>query len=344
MCPFDAMINTFYLPGKQNDYWYNQGNLLGKNMSSQKSVIGVLLTNTGSPDAPNWSAVRRYLKEFLSDRRVIDYPRWLWLPILYGIILNVRPARSARLYQKIWTKQGSPLLITSKEIAAKLERNLTERLGRDVQALVGMCYGNPSIAAQIKRLLAQGVSELVVLPLFPQYSVTTTTASLDAVFAALKTHAYIPPLKTLTRYHDHPAYINALVEQVKSFWAEKGSTERLMFSFHGIPERYRQLDCYAEQCHKTAQLVAEGLGIPPEGWAVAFQSRFGPEEWIKPYTHQTLEKWAAQGIRCVSVVAPGFATDCLETIDELGREARDIFLKAGGENHHSMIPICTLRR
>jgi ferrochelatase len=294
--------------------------------SSSKPKTGILLINLGSPDAPTPEAVKPYLEEFLSDPYVVDYPRWLWLPILKGIILRTRPARSAALYQRIWTEQGSPLITLSESIAEKLE----DLLGEGFVVRVGMRYGTPSIKSRIEELVSAGISELVVFPLFPQYSTTTTQTALEVVEGVLKNLA--PDLKknVINNYHDHPAYVEALANSIREYWTKHGKTEKLLFSFHGVPERYCQFDPYVEQCKHSAMLIASQLGLKENEWMVAFQSRFGPETWVQPYTDDTLTKWGQAGNKSVCVAAPGFAADCLETLDELGREAKEIFLEAGG--------------
>jgi ferrochelatase len=297
---------------------------------SPTSKIGVLLINLGSPSAPTPEAVQPYLAEFLSDPYVIDYPRWLWLPILKGIILRTRPARSAALYKKIWTEQGSPLITYTQSIAEKLTILLNER-GESFFVKAGMRYGTPSIRSRIEELVSEEISEMVIFPLFPQYSTTTTQTALDVVENVMRELA--PNLKTtiINNYHDHPAYVETLADTIRTYWAEHDKSEKLLLSFHGVPERYCKFDLYVEQCIHSARLIASQLGLGENEWMVAFQSRFGPESWVQPYTDSALTKWGKAGIRSVGVAAPGFAADCLETIDELGREAKETFLEAGGE-------------
>lgn len=294
--------------------------------------IGVLLTNTGTPDAPTPRALRRFLAQFLSDRRVIETPRWLWLPILHGIILNTRPRRSARLYQRIWTPQGSPLLLTIRNLAEGIYQSLLSLNNLPIKVAAGMRYGSPSITDGLQSLREQGAERILVFPLFPQYSAVTTASAFDAVFNELKTWRALPELRTCAGYHDHPAYIRALAQSIQENWEKFGKPDRLLFSFHGIPESFAQRgDPYPQQCHTTARLVAEQLDLEEGSWQVAFQSRFGPQTWLGPNTDKTLEDWGHAGVRSVSVICPGFSADCLETLHEIDIEACRIFLKSGGE-------------
>ena len=292
-------------------------------------AITVLLINLGTPAAPTASAVRRYLAQFLSDRRVIDYPRWLWWPILHGVILRLRPRRSARAYAKIWTPQGSPLLVNTLALAKKL--------GGDpaipgLRVVVAMTYGEPAIPEVIRALVKDGAQRILALPLFPQYSATSTAAALDAVFAALRAQRRVPEIRTVADYHDDPDYIGALAASVEKYWFTHGRGERLLLSFHGIPERYVDAgDPYRDQCMATANLLRERLGIAENELAITFQSRVGRERWITPYTDATLAQFAQSGVRHVQVLCPGFAVDCLETIEEIAIRGREQFLAAGGE-------------
>lgn len=294
------------------------------------STVGILLTNVGSPAAPTPGALRRYLAQFLGDERVIEYPRWLWQPLLHGVILNTRPRRSARLYQRIWTAEGSPLATTLRRQAAALEAALTDD-GAVVKVAGGVRYGEPSIAAALRQLDAAGARRVLVLPLFPQYSATTTATSLDAVFDELKTWRHVPELRTINRYGDHPLYIAALAASIRESWARDGRPERLLLSFHGIPRDYAgKGDPYPGECRRTAELLAAALGLSEAEWAATFQSRFGPSEWLRPYTDETLAEWGRAGLGSVAAVCPGFSADCLETTDEIGREGAETFHEAGG--------------
>lgn len=298
------------------------------NRNSLPSPLGILLINTGTPDAPTPSAVRRFLAQFLADRRVIKYPRWLWLPLLYGVILNVRPRRSARLYQRIWTEAGSPIITITRRLQEKLLVKLAERISTPILIETGMRYGNPSIASALTRLREGGVKQLIVLPMFPQYSGTTTGTALEAVFNELRTWQWMPSVQIISDYYDHPAYINALVKSIQMSWNGNG---KLLFSFHGIPQSYVQVgEPYEDQCNRTALLVAEKLNLGPESWSVAFQSRFGPDDWLQPYTDEVLEIMGRSGLSSLQVVCPGFAVDCLETLDEIANEGQHIFVRAGG--------------
>lgn len=295
---------------------------------------GILLVNLGTPDAPTPAAVRRYLSEFLHDHRVVDMSRWLWCPLLHGIILPLRSPRVARLYQSVWTDDGSPLLAFSRRQQAALTQLLAEReMACPVE--LGMTYGQPSIAQALDALQAQGVTHLTVLPLFPQYSSSTTAAVWDGLSKALRTRRNLPAIRFIRDYHDNPLYIAALAEKLRRSLPAQDSVawpDKLLFSFHGLPQRYvDEGDEYARQCEVTAQAVADELGLTPDQWQLSYQSRFGREEWLKPYTDQTLTAWPAQGVRKIAVVCPGFAADCLETLEEIAEQNQHTFLQAGGE-------------
>jgi len=297
----------------------------------QAVSTGVLLTNLGTPDAPTTKALRRYLKEFLWDPRVVEQPRWLWWLVLNGVILNLRPAKSAAAYRKVWTDEGSPLLAISKKQRDKLDHHLRDAYGEHVHVELAMRYGNPSIKSGLEALRAKNCQKIVVLPLYPQYSATTTASTFDAVADVLTSWRRIPELHMIDSYHDHPAYIEALAQSVRAYWAQHGEPERLLMSYHGIPERYFESgDPYPCHCRKTARLLREQLGLDEESAFVAFQSRFGREPWMQPYTDATLKQWGEQGVKSVDVICPGFSADCLETIEEIAMENRDYFLEAGG--------------
>lgn len=297
--------------------------------------IGILITNLGTPDAPTPAALRRYLGEFLWDRRVVDLPRPLWWLILNGIILRTRPARSARAYQAVWSDDGSPLMVSSRRQQQKLQQQLDALApGRYVVAL-GMRYGNPSIATALDELRSRGIEAITVLPLYPQNSCSTTASTLDALGEALQRTRSVPHLRFIADYHDHPLYIQALAESVREQWRRQQAGEKLILSFHGTPARFRtEGDPYYHQCMKTAELLAAELALPREEWLVTFQSRFGREEWLQPYTDKILEQLAVEGLRRVDVICPGFSSDCLETLEEIAVENRDLFLQAGGEALH----------
>jgi ferrochelatase len=296
--------------------------------------MGVLVTNLGTPDAPTPRALRRYLAEFLADPRVVETPRVIWWLALHAVILRVRPRRSARLYEKVWQEAGSPLLRISRSQTAALQRALTQKLPGPVRVALGMRYGKPSIAAALDELRHASARRLLVLPLYPQYSATTTASTFDAVADQLKNWRWLPELHFVTHYHDEPGYIRALARSVKATWEAHGRSRRLLFSFHGIPNRYFLAgDPYHCQCRKTARLVADELGMPEGDWTVSFQSRFGPQEWLAPYTDRTLREWAKNGISSVDVICPGFSADCLETLEEIAQLNREVFLSAGGERY-----------
>ena len=292
--------------------------------------VGILLTNVGSPAAPTTGALRSYLAQFLGDERVIEYPRWLWQPLLHGVILNTRPRRSARLYQRVWTADGAPLVAIMRRQAAGLEAALTAD-GAPVKVVAGVRYGEPSIPAALRELDAAGAQRVLVLPLFPQYSATTTATSLDAVFDELKTWRRVPELRTVNRYGDHPLYIAALAASIREAWATDGRPDRLLLSFHGIPRDYAAKgDPYPDECRATAAALAAALGLDDGEWAATFQSRFGPSQWLQPYTDETLAEWGREGLRRVDAACPGFSADCLETTDEIGHEGAATFTAAGG--------------
>ena len=287
--------------------------------------IGVLLVNLGTPDAPEPAAVRRYLAQFLSDPRVIEIPRIAWQPILHGIILRTRPARSAHAYKQIWTEEGSPLAANTRRQAERLQARLEDEILVDW----AMRYGNPGIGGAIDRLMAAGATRILLAPLYPQYCAATTASATDAAFAAIAAKRWQPALRTLPPYHDEPAYIGALKADLERQLARLDFTpDRLLLSFHGMPERTLHLgDPYHCHCRKTARLLGEALGRPVD---VAFQSRFGRAKWLQPATDVTLQNYPAQGVTKLAIAAPGFSADCLETIEELGLRGREQFLAAGG--------------
>lgn len=293
--------------------------------------VGVLLANLGTPDAPTPAALRRYLAEFLSDPRVVEIPKLAWWPILHGIILRTRPAKSAAKYASVWMPEGSPLLVWTQRQAADLQARLTAA-GHAVQVRPAMRYGNPSIASAMAAFAAEGVRRVLVLPAYPQYSGATTASVFDAVTAWGRRARWVPELRFVHQYHDDPAHIAALAASVQAHWARAGRGEVLVMSFHGMPERTLHLgDPYHCQCQKTARLLAEALGLGPTQWRITFQSRFGRAKWLGPATNETLVALARDGTRRVDVLCPGFSADCLETLEEIAQEGRDEFLHAGGE-------------
>ncbi len=300
----------------------------------QPPRVGVLVTNLGTPAAPQKRELRDYLKEFLSDPRVVEVPRLLWWFILNGIILNLRPARSAAAYRTVWTKDGSPLLLNTRAQAQGLQAALAQRHGDTVIVEFAMRYGSPAIGDVLQGMLERGVRRLLVLPLYPQYSGPTTGSTFDALAADFTGRRWLPELRFVSSYHDHPAYVAALAESIRTHREQQGSADRLIFSYHGEPQRYLdEGDPYFCHCHKTTRLVAQALGLAESDYMTTFQSRFGREEWLQPYTDETLKTLPARGVSSVQVVCPGFSADCLETLEEIGVENRDYFLEAGGDRY-----------
>jgi ferrochelatase len=294
--------------------------------------LGILLVNLGTPDAATASAVRRYLKEFLSDRRVVEINRPLWWVILNTIILPFRSVKSAKLYKKIWTTAGSPLRVTLLEQAQELQIALQERFSGTVYVIPAMRYGYPAIVEGMNQLRELNARRVLVLPLYPQYSATTTASTFDAVADVLKTWRWQPELRFINQYADHPKYISAISHSIKTVWEEQGETQKLIFSFHGLPKRFLELgDPYHCFCQKTARLVAEALYLNPDQWMVTFQSRLGKAEWLKPYTMDVMKELPAKGNKSITMVCPGFPADCLETLEEIDQLNREIYIKAGGE-------------
>lgn len=302
-------------------------------MSLPASRSAVLLVNLGTPDAPTAPALRRYLREFLSDPRVVEIPRVVWWPILHGLILPLRPARSAAKYKSIWTPEGSPLAIWTEKQAKLLAGHLGER-GHPVLVRHAMRYGAPSIAKQLDALKAAGATRILVLPLYPQYAGATTASTIDAVGHWARQTRHVPELRFVNQYHDDPGYIDALAHSVLAHWQAHGRAT-LVASFHGVPARSVALgDPYEAQCRETARLLGQRLGLRDDELIVCFQSRFGRARWLEPYTEPTLRRLATAGISRVDVICPGFAADCLETLEEIAQEGRDAFLAAGGREFH----------
>lgn len=298
----------------------------------QEPVLGVLLTNLGTPAAPKTGALRKYLREFLSDPRVIEVPKPVWWFVLNGIILTTRPPKSAKLYAKIWTEEGSPLLRISRKQQQALQMALEDKIAGPVKVTLAMRYGTPSIKAGLEELRAAGARRLLVLPLYPQYSATTTGSTFDAVSNVLQRWRWLPDFRFISHYHDEPGYIKALAQRIRAHWDNEGRADRLLFSFHGIPKHYFTAgDPYHCECQATARLVAEELGLSSEQWQVSFQSRLGPREWLQPYTDQVLAAMPGEGVKSVQTVCPGFSADCLETLEEMNIQNRNIFMQAGGD-------------
>ncbi len=296
--------------------------------------VGVLLTNLGTPDAPTRKALKPYLKQFLADPRVIEVPRIIWWFILNVIILNLRPSRSAKAYQQVWTERGSPLLLHLEDQVKGVAAKLKPHWGDTVIIRGAMRYGNPSIPSVLQALADAGVQRLVVLPLYPQYAAPTTASTFDAIAQDFKHRRWLPDLRFISCYHDDPGYINALVQSIQHHWQAHGRTDKLVFSYHGTPKDYLlKGDPYHCQCHKTTRLVTEALGLEPHEFMSTFQSRVGTAEWLRPYTDDTLKALPCEGVKSLQVICPGFSADCLETIEEIGIENRDYFLAAGGERY-----------
>ena len=300
-------------------------------------TTAVLFCNLGTPDEPTAPALRRYLAEFLSDQRVVEIPRLLWLAILHGIILRVRPKKSAAKYASVWLPEGSPLKVWTERQANLLGQQLAA-MGHRVEVLYAMRYGNPSIASQLERLKEQGVTRVLVLPAYPQYSATTTASVFDAVYNWAAKVRRLPEFRFVNHYHDDAGYIDSLAASIEAHWQANGRADKLVLSFHGVPQRTLELgDPYHCECYKTARLLAERLRLTKDSYQLTFQSRFGKAKWLEPYTEPTLIKLAEQGVKSVDLVCPGFTSDCLETLEEINMEARETFLHAGGEKF-SYIP------
>ncbi len=296
---------------------------------------GILLINLGTPDAPTPRAVRTYLKEFLSDPRVVEIPKAVWWLILNGIILNVRPKKSAAKYASIWLKEGSPLRVYTAKQAVLLQGYLSLRTQAPYVVEYAMRYGNPSIADQLRKLKAQNCQRILLVPLYPQYAASTTATALDVVFSELQQMRNTPALRTIKHFHDYPPYINALAKNVRDYWTLNGQPDVLLMSFHGLPQyTLDKGDPYHCECLKTGRLLAEALHLKPAQYRISFQSRFGRNEWLKPYTTATLKELGQQKKARVDVVCPGFIADCLETLEEIAMEGKADFQRAGGGEYH----------
>ncbi|EGR5060824.1 ferrochelatase [Vibrio cholerae] len=300
-----------------------------KEAMNNHKKLGILLANLGTPQAPTPQAVKAFLSQFLHDQRVVDMSRWLWCPLLHGIILPTRSPKVAKLYQSIWMDEGSPLMVYSRRQRDKL----AELSQRPVE--LGMTYGEPSLLDGVRKLQQQGVEQIVVLPLYPQYSATTTAAVFDGIAKALRQLPVVPELHFIRDYHDHPLYIQALAKSVRASWQLHGQGDLLLCSYHGIPKRYAQNgDIYPEHCKKTTELLAQALGLPQDKVMMTYQSQFGKEEWLQPYTDKTMEALPHQGIKKLDVICPAFSVDCLETLEEIAEQNQEIFLHSGGEAFH----------
>lgn len=301
-------------------------------------TTAILLCNLGTPSEPTPAAVRKYLAEFLGDRRVVEIPALIWKPILYGVILPFRPKESAKKYQSVWTEQGSPLLVNTQKQAVLLQEALAASGHSDLLVVPAMRYDAPNIASQLDALKAQGIERILVLPLYPQYSSTTTASVVDYINAWVRKQRAFPEFRFMNHYATHEGYINALVESIKAHWQSNGQAQKLVMSFHGIPARNIALgDPYQAQCLATANAIATKLALDETQYMVTFQSRFGKAQWLEPYTQPTLEAQAQQGLESVDVICPGFTSDCLETLEEINMEVREAFLHNGGKSF-SYIP------
>lgn len=296
-------------------------------MSQHKT--GILLANLGTPDAPTTAAVRRYLRQFLSDKRVVDTPRIVWWPLLRGVILPLRSSRVAKLYHSIWMDEGSPLMVYSR----RQEKALSDLLP-DTPVALGMSYGSPSLSSAVEQLLSHHVTHIVVLPLYPQYSCSTVGAVWDELGRIFAPKRWIPSLSLIRDYATEPAYIEALAASVRRAFNEQGEPDLLLLSYHGIPQRFaNEGDDYPTRCRATTRALVSALGLPPEKVMMTFQSRFGREPWLMPYTDETLKMLPEKGIRHIQVMCPGFSSDCLETLEEMAIQNREVFIEAGGEKY-----------
>jgi ferrochelatase len=297
----------------------------------QVPLTAVLLVQLGTPDAPTAPALRRYLSQFLSDPRVVEIPALLWQPLLQGVILRTRPAKSAAKYATVWLPEGSPLRVHTERQGQSLQAELSGR-GHAIEVATAMRYGNPSIASVLRDLRARNLQRLLVLPMYPQYAGATTATVFDAVAQELSTWRNLPELRMVRNFADDEAYLDAVASGIRAQWAVRGMPDRLVLSFHGVPKRTLLAgDPYHCECHKTARLLAQRLGLAREQWVITFQSRFGRAAWLEPYTEPTLQALGREGVRRVDVACPGFVADCLETLEEIAQEARDAFLAAGGK-------------
>ena len=302
--------------------------------------VGILLANLGTPDAADAKSLRRYLGQFLMDRRVVEIPRFIWCWILHCIILVVRPKKSAAKYAQVWTKEGSPLLVHAQKQAQLLRGYMAQKVKSPFAVELGMSYGNPSMKLAIDKLKAQHCDRILVFPLYPQYAASSTASALDAVWRVLLKTRNMPAIRTIRHYHDHPAYIAALAKSVLEHWRLNGritndGSEKLVMSFHGLPKFHLMKgDPYHCECHKTGRLLAEALGLTKDQYMVAFQSRFGRQEWLKPYLSATLEALGKAKTKRIDVICPGFSSDCLETLEEIAMEGKETFQHAGGRDYH----------
>ncbi|WP_434779597.1 ferrochelatase [Neisseria sp. Ec49-e6-T10] len=294
--------------------------------------IGVLLLNLGSPEQATAQAVKPYLKQFLSDKRVIELPSLLWQPILRGPILTFRPKESAQKYQRVWLKEGSPLTVYTQKQSTLLQ---TQFDPEKVIVDFAMSYGMPSVEHVMQKMKAQGVTQLLVFPLYPQYAGSSTAAALDGVFRVLMKQRNMLPVRTVTRFYDHPLYIQTIANNIRAFWQQHGKGDRLMMSFHGVPlQTIEKGDPYFDECHYSARLIAQALNLTEEDYIVSFQSRFGKAKWVEPSTQNLLVELPKKGITKLDVICPGFVSDCLETLEEIAIDGKELFTHAGGTQYH----------
>ena len=296
---------------------------------------GILLINLGTPIAPTTGAVRKYLRAFLSDQRVIEIPRWIWLPLLYSVILPFRPKVTAEKYRTIWTKRGSPLLFHTQDQALALEKIFKQRNHSPVIVRYAMRYSPPSVESALQELQNLGCQHIIVLPLYPQYAASSTATALDSVYRSLLKMRNMPALTVVKDFHNDEGYLDALEKHIRAYWAIHGKAEHLLISFHGLPVRMIEKgDPYFDQCHTTASLLVERLGLNKNEYSVAFQSRFGKAQWIQPATDTSLQALAQRGVKKLQVICPGFVSDCLETLEEIAMEGKEIFEENGGNEYH----------
>jgi len=306
-----------------------------KSLHEKAPRTGVLLVNLGTPEAPTADALRKYLRQFLSDPRVVEIPRLVWMIILHGIILRVRPAKSAKLYESIWTEKGSPLMVISEQQKEKVTLKLAQELDEPVEVALAMRYGEPSIDKALNNFQQQGIDNIVVMPLYPQYAGPTTGSVFDAVVDAIKPWRWIPSLHFVGSYHQNEKYIKALAASVTEHFEQHGKPEKLVLSYHGMPKLFHtQGDPYYCFCALTTRALAQALKLSEDDYVMTFQSRFGKAEWLKPYTDATLEQLANDGVKDIAIMSPAFSADCLETLEELVEENKEVFIEAGGENYH----------
>nr|WP_155698035.1 ferrochelatase [Aliivibrio fischeri] len=297
-------------------------------MTVNNKKTGVLLVNLGTPTAPTAAAVKQFLSEFLHDKRVVDMNRFIWCPLLHGVILPIRAPKVAKLYESVWMEEGSPLLVYSQRQVKALETRLS------MPVALGMTYGEPRIKSGIESLEQRGCDEIIILPLYPQYSRTTTAAVFDQIAKQYKTTPVLPNFTMIHNYHDHPLYIKALANSVRQSWERNGKGDYVLCSYHGIPQRFVDNgDIYAAHCERTTELLAQELGLTSEQIGMSYQSRFGREEWLKPYTSETLKLLAPKGIKSLDIISPAFSSDCLETLEELSEECKEIFMESGGQKY-----------